>query len=184
MNSSDTIRNIRNKLLEATSSYEDRVLQVAQKVMKREDLTSSQLDEEIEYVSKELEITEYKLKKKRAWKVFVTDVKAKMRALGWKAKRTSSPREPKVPDSEYKRIARELIGVIGDAFPADPSDACSRWAKSNGYSTERFWFEVWPKVKKFFKKETGFDDVYDYHDELQKQYDLDNPETEEVYVEK
>jgi hypothetical protein len=173
MNTSDTIRNIRNKLLEATSSYEDRVLQVAQKVMKREDLTSSQLDEEIEYASKELEITEYKIKK-RAWKVFVKDVKAKMRDLGWKAKRKTSERNPREA-VDYDKIVQEIIFEIGDIFPdGDPHDACLNWCRKHYYSEDRFFHELWPKAKKAFKKATGFDDLYDYYQDLIKQHEADN----------
>ena len=182
MNTTDKIRDIRNKLFEATSSYEDRVLRVAQKVMKREDLTSDELDFEIEDASKILEVTEYRLKGK-AWKAFVKDVKDKMRKLGWKAKRKSNPDRPKKDTFDYDKLAQDIIWAIGNVFPdGDPHDACLEWCRKNHVSSERFFHEIWPKTKKAFKKATGFDDLYDYYEDLLKQHKLDNPETEDIYT--
>lgn len=172
MNTSDKIRNIKHKLLEATSSYEDRVLKVAEKVMKRDDLTSEQLDDEIEYVSKDLEITEYKLKK-RAWRVFVTDVKAKMRDLGWKAKRKSVTRSKDT--FNYDAAVQEILMELGDIFPdGDPHDALLNWCRKKYIPEDQFFHEIWPKCKKAFKKATGFDDLYDYYQELIRQHEADN----------
>jgi len=173
---SDSIRNIRNKLLEATSSYDDRVNRVADDISKKDISSSDELDSMIEYVSEKLEITEYRIKHRgsKAWKEFVKDVKARLKSLGWKIKKASSIREPK-EKIDYDKLVQEILFEIGDVFPdGDPHDACLNWCRKKQYSVEKFFHDLWPKAKKAFKKATGFEDLYDYYEDLIKQHEADN----------
>lgn len=170
----DKIRHTRTLLREAASSYESRVDSVAQRIVGKE-YTRSELEGAIELHAEALGITELRLKG-NAWKTFVADVKKRLGELGWRAKAVRTAK-PKPSQEELKRIARQAAWAIGENFPdGDPYDAITGWATANGYSEEEFWQDVWPKVRRHFKEETGCDDIHEYRERLLQDTREEEPE--------